>query len=272
MTEKTSLSDILNDAEPKAEVEAEEVETEAQPEEATEEAEPETAERPRGPDGKFIKKGESDEPEAPAAEAPPASEETQGNIPIAALKDERAKRQALEAELMQMRNQFAQMQQPQAQPEQGPPDRWEDPEGYDRWLINQATTQATQQARTEATQAYQTQRIQMSAQEAKAKLPDYAEKMGVFEQMVNVNPGLVDQLYQAPNPAQFAYETAKMQMEISQYGGLEALIEARVKAREAELLQKAPAALPPSISSDRSVGARSGPAWGGPTPLGDILK
>lgn len=262
MTENTPLSDILND-EPAAEAETTEVETT----EAPQETEATGDGRPRDEKGRFAPKGEKTE------EAPPASEESEGNIPIAALKDERSKRQALEAELAQMRAYYAQMQQqPQPQQVQGPPDRWEDPEGYDAWLIQQAASYASSTARQEATQAYQTERVRMSAEAAKSRYPDYFEKLDVFDKMLQVNPGLAQQLYRAPDPADFAYKTAQLQMDIMQHGGIEGLVQARVKAREAELLQNAPAALPPSISSDRSVGARGGPAWGGPTPLGDILR
>lgn len=41
-------------------------------------------------------------------------------------------------------------QEPQAQPA-GPPDRWEDPDGYDRWLIQQATEQFAQQQQRQTT-------------------------------------------------------------------------------------------------------------------------
>lgn len=268
MTEITPLSTILSD-EPQVEVDTEAAIAHAERLEAEEterpeasEAPAETAERPRGPDGKFVKKGED--------EAPPASQqvEDQGHIPIAALKDERSKRQALENELAQLRQQ---MQAPQPQQEQAPPDRWEDPEGYDRWLMGQVTDAAEQRA----IEAFNHQRIATAAQQFMAEKPDYQEAIQVFGQMANVNPGLVQQMQAAPNPAQYAYETAKLQMEIQQHGGLEGLIEARLKARQSEALQtvqsQLPTSLPPSISSDRSVGQRSGPQWSGPTPLSDIL-
>lgn len=263
MTEQ-SIGDMLND-EPIAEAPVEAPPAVETPVEAVE-TPPETVERPRGPDGKFISKGETD------AVPPPAQDET-GHIPIAALKDERSKRQALENELAQLRQQ---MQQPQPQPTQaqpeGPPDQFEDPEGYTRWLIGQASAAA----REEAQQAFQYQRIQHSAEEAKAKLPDYAEKISVFQQMVQANPVLQQEMQRAPNPAQYAYDTAKIQMELQQHGGLEGLIEARLKARQAEAMQavqgQLPQSAPPTISTDRSVGARSGPAWSGPGSISDYLK
>jgi hypothetical protein len=261
MTEK-SIGDILDGTEPTEEVTEEVVETVETPE-ATETEQPAVAavERPRGPDGKFIPKGE-------AQSAPPAPQDEPGNIPIAALKDERSKRQELERKLAELEQRLSQ---PAPQPAQeGPPDRWEDPEGYDRWLIAQATSQASQAA----DQRFVVQRIQTSAEEAKAKYPDYLDKKSVFEQMAQVNPMLLEEMVRHPNPAQYAYDVARTQIELQQYGGLEGLIEARIKAREAEamqgLQQQLPSA-PPTISADRSVGARSGPAWSGPRSIDDLL-
>lgn len=269
MTEGRSLDDILNDREPTAEVETPEAEPETQEQPEIEAEAPPVEGQPRDEHGRFAPKGEKES-------APPAPQETEGHIPVAALKDERSKRQALEAELNQLRAQIAQQQQPalQAQPTvQGPPDRWEDPEGYDRWLIGQAA----EQARSEAVQAVQMQRIEASAMRARSKYPDYAEKHQVFGEMLNQNPALFDRMMQAEDPAEFAYAQAKTEVELRQYGGIDALVEARVQARLAEqappsLNQVALPSAPPTISDSRSTGPRSGPAWGGPTALSDILR
>lgn len=258
MTEQ-SIGEILNDDEPTAEAPVEAT----QPEEAPEPTE--TAQAiARDERGRFAPKGETD--------APPASQEEPGHIPIAALKDERSKRQALEAELQQMRDYYAQQQ---AQPAQTPPDRWEDPDGYDQWLIAQATGQATRAAQEAATQQFETQRIQQSADQLKATKPDYTDKIGVFGQMAAANPALLEEMRRAPNPAQYAYDVATIQTELHQHGGLEGLIEARIAARNnavQDVHSQLPSSLPPSISADRSVGARSGPAWSGPVPLSDLLS
>lgn len=280
MSENTSLDDILND-EPQTEAPQAEVQPEAEaPEELSASkaqrqklAEDEQSDAPaRDEKGRFAPKGEKqpEAEEAPAAEAPPAPQDETGQIPIAALKDERSKRQALEAELQQLRQQFQAMQQPQTP--QVAPDRWEDPEGYDRWLMGQVTAAAEQRA----IEAFTYQRIASDAAQFKADKPDYDQVIGVFGQMANVNPGLIEQMKLSPNPAKYAYETAKLQQEIMQHGGLEGLIEARLKAREAEALkaveQQLPQSTPPTISGDRSVGQRTAQPWAGPTPLGDILS
>jgi hypothetical protein len=59
--------------------------------------------------------------------------------------------------------------------------------------------------------------------------------------MAQANPSLMQELYRAANPAEYAYNTAKTQVEINQYGGLEGLIRARV---EEALKAQAPAPEP----------------------------
>jgi hypothetical protein len=271
MTEQ-SIGEILNGEEPAAETAPVEVAAEAV-ETPTVEAEPAAqAEGPaRGPDGKFISKGEPETAES----APPAPQEETGNIPIAALKDERSKRQTLESEVAQLREQLNRLQQPQptvqAEPQEAP-DQWEDPDGYRDWLIQTARNEAGQAA----IQAFNYQRIQTDAAQFRADKPDYEAVIAQFGTMAQSNPGLIEQMQQAASPAKFAYDTAKLELEIRQHGGIDGLIEARLKAREAQAMQglqaQLPQSAPPTISADRSVGARTGPAWSGPTPLSELLK
>jgi hypothetical protein len=286
---KESLNDILND-EPQTDAPETEatVETPAEPEtEQVEEIsasksardrlrEDETSDGPvRDEKGRFASKGE---PETPAVEAPPASEGEQGTIPVAALKDERSKRQALEAELQQMRAYVQQMQQPVQQQPTTQPDRWEDPEGYDRWLVQQVTAAAEQKA----TEAFHYQRIATAAVQFKADKPDYDDTIQVFGQMASANPGLIQQMQQSVNPAQFAYDTAKQAIAIQSAGSLDAYIQqeadrrAAAKAAEqtqalASVADKLPSA-PPTITNDRSVAGRNPPQYIGPTSLNDILS
>jgi hypothetical protein len=222
---------------------------------------PETAERPRGPDGKFISKGET--PETPVESASPAP--TEPPLDHAALLGERRRRQELEAKLAEMEARLAPQPAPQPQPE-GPPDQWEDPDGYQRYVIEQAKAEA----RAEAMQVFQYQRIEASATAARQALPDYDEKIAEFGRMVQTNPTLIEQMHRAPNPAEFAYNSAKTNLEISQYGGIDGLINARV----AEALKaQAPAALTPTIPetlADAQSARGSSAAWA-PRPLEDFL-
>lgn len=213
--------------------------------EAPEAVETPVAEEPKGPardeKGRFAPKGDN-EPEA-QQDAPPASEEPQ--FEHAAVIGERRRRQEAEARIAALEQQIAQFQKPQPAPQeqaspQGPPDRWEDPEGYDRWLVGQAA----QAARAEAMQTFQYQRIETSAVAFKATVPDYDEKIATFGQMLQANPGLLNELYRSPEPAKYAYNMAKTQLEISQYGGIDGLINARI---EEALKQQAPAPATPPI-------------------------
>jgi hypothetical protein len=96
-------------------------------------------------------------------------------------------------------------------------------------LIAQVSAQAAEVARAEATRTFELQRVAGSAQQFSSQKPDYAEKIGVFEQMVAANPILADRMMQAANPAEFAYNTARTHLEIAQYGGIDGLISARVQ-------------------------------------------
>lgn len=217
-------------------------------------AEPEPAERPRGPDGKFVAKSEP----APADPAP-----AEPQLDHAALIGERRRRQEAEQQLEQLRAQYAQ---PQQQPApQSPPDRWEDPEGYDQWLIGQAARQAEQRAM----QAVQQQRIYDSAVRARAKHEDYDTAHAVFGEMVQANPALFQRMLGEADPAEFAYNAAKTEMDIRQYGGLDKLVEARVAARLAEAQPAAPS-IPGTLADAQS--ARGSTASLHVPTLDEILK
>ena len=137
------------------------------------------------------------------------------------------------------------IQQPQ-QPEQptAPPDRWEDPEGYDRWLMGQVTAAAEQRA----VEAFNYQRIASAAQQFKSDKADYDETINVFGQLASANPGLIQQMQAAPNPAQFAYDTAKQAIAINQAGGLEAYIEQQAATRASTPQRAAPPAPPKTVA------------------------
>jgi len=264
-----NLDDFLkgeNEApEPEAEApETPETEAEApQPEAEAEAPEVEAKDegRPRDEKGRFIPKGEKEEA------SPPEAEE---RIPVKALQEERRKRQELEAQLMQMQQHLQQPPQQQQAP-QGPPDRWEDPEGYDQWLV----TQAAHAARAEAYQQFQYQRLAESGNRLRQSTPDYEEKIQVFGQMANANPSLLAQLVQAENPAEFAYNLGKQQIEIAQYGGIDGLIQAKVqealsKAQPAPVEQKPSLSIPETLADAQSARGSESAAFN-PTPLESIL-
>ncbi len=244
---------------------------------------------PRDEQGRFVPKSEPepqaqetgetaapvDEPE-PQTEVPPTPEaepEPQA-IPFKALKDERAKRQQLEAENAQLRAQIQQPQQPQYQPQpqfqpeaDEVPDPVVDPAGYADWVESRALARIN------------TQRVAQSAQAARGRYQDFDQAVQAFQQMAQVNPMLEQMMLQQPDPAEWAYRTAKTHMEVAQYGGLDAAVEARVQAALAAEMEKLKAqaaakpAVPPSLATERSVAQRTNSVpWAGPPSLESILN
>ena len=120
----------------------------------------------------------SDEPEEPTL------------VPIAALHDERRKREALTKENEDLKGQLP-------QDELDAPDMYDDPEGYKRWVREQVRTE-------DLNERISTSRAQMLEAE---------EDYGVMEQTFMILAGkdstLIDKMQASPEPAKFAYDTAK---------------------------------------------------------------
>lgn len=179
--------------------------------------------------------------------------------------DETRKRQALERQLAELK-----------QKETEKP-FFEDPEG--------ALARQKQDFENKLTFASLSTKVQTSESIARSRYPDYDEKFAVFSQMVNDAPHLAEQAFQASDPAEFAYKTAKMQKDLQDAGGIEqmrAKVEAEMKAKiKAELetewkkreeeLKKQRDELPGSLTDIPSKGANR-PVWSGPPSLDDILK
>lgn len=240
-----------------------------EPQEPEESAQPETGEQAPAP-----------EPEAasvpPTPETQPEPEPER--IPFAALKDERAKRQQLEAEIAHLRATLQQQAQPQQQfqtlpaQQQEAPDMFADPEGYQAWVM----AQAEQIAYAKAVEVQRMERVRLSNASAMQKYADYGEVIEQFKQMAQLNPMLEQTMLEQPDPADWAYKTAKTHLEVQNYGSLDALVAAKVaeaqKAAIAQLEAKAKPSIPETIADARNVGQRSGPAWSGPQSLADILN
>jgi hypothetical protein len=231
-----------------------------------------TAGQPRASDGKFAPKGEAEAGASPApGETPP--------LEHPALLGERRRRQDAERQLEEMRQRSggaAAPEAPQALPQQSetPPDRYEDPEAYDAWLIGRA--------RSEALASVQEERIMESADAARSRYPDWQEKAAVFAQLARSNPNLEHALRTNRNPAEYAYRTASLHLELQQHGSIEALIAARVAAEVARVgtapgttaSAAAPASatvIPESLAASQSARS-SAAAPGGPPSLDDILN
>lgn len=150
-------------------------------------------------------------PTAPEGEIAQEPEKEPQMVPLAAVQDERTKRQEaekqrIEAEAkarayeMVINNQSASQQQA---PEQV--DYYENPEAY------------TQQRIDHALQKQRQSNINALRDMAIAAIPDYQEKEDLFVQAAQQDPNLSQQALNSDNPALFAYQYAKQQQEAKKY-------------------------------------------------------
>lgn len=222
--------------------------------------------------GRFAKKEETGvaaEPAQETSEAPPAPRQELPQDVYEPLKAIRNENKELKAQLEQMQAFMAQQSQ-QRQPKEPDPDFWDDPQAF----IQRQFQQFGPQLMSQWQQQQQIQRIDQSEQAFRASHPDFDEKLAAFREATQANPRLAQEMMQAPDPAEFAYSRGKTALELQRYGSVDQLL----AAERAKWEQEAKAALNPhapslpnSTASDSSVGARTGPAWSGPKPLGELL-
>lgn len=252
MEEGTSLDDILNSGE------------DAAPEQ----------EAPTGPvrdeQGRFASASPQEEVQGEQQqEAPPASEPEPGHIPFAALKDERGKRQRLEDDLRQTQERLAQYEAHFAQAsQQQQPDIEQDPIEY---LAQQVLARVQPQTQ----QQHLVMKVEVAEQFARSKWSDYDEKVETFKEEAERNPYLWQELAKAPNPAEYAYNAAGNILAARTYGTASPpsreQIEAEIREQIRAEIGITKPSVPTSLANAQSRGSRGGPAWSGPTPLGDVL-
>jgi hypothetical protein len=262
-----SIEDLLNDTP------AEEVEETTTQEEVTPEATPEpeaTAEGPvRDEQGRFAPKQTGEQQPETVEEATPANP-----IPDDQFKGyltEKRKRQELEQQIAAMQAEYARVQaQPRSEAQEPTPDFWDNPQA--------AFASEAQKAARLALQEYQQmqtmERINASETAAKGKYADYGDAFSAFQQAASANPSLVQQMTSASDPAEFAYKTGKRALELEQVGSIDELIANERAKWEAEARAAIPAptqTFPATTATDGSVAARTGPAWAGPAPIGELL-
>jgi len=218
--------------------------------------------RARDEHGRFVPK-----PQDGQQEAPPASKQDHGPIPIQALLDEREKRQRAERELEEWRR--------RATPPPAPPvrpDVFADPDGAFQHIEQQVSEQVTRA------------RLDMSVMMEQASKPDYAEKESAFIEAVKSNPALYQQMMSDPHPAGFAYRVGSQVLAMREIGDpagyrerieqeLREKLEAEYAAKYQQVTPPAPPpaplpAFPTSLSTARAAAPRSpAPAFSGPPPL-----
>lgn len=256
------LSDKELDTEPK------EPEPNPEPGADTDPKEPVEPKDPADPEPKEPEPGSPPEPKEPNKDP---DEEGPESWTKAAVLDERRKRQALEAEVEKLR----QGNQPATEAEK--PDWYGDPE-------KAAQAMEQQVGQTLSQQVWQT-KVGLSQDLMRSQHEDYDELESEFMDLVKEQPGLIQEMQQATNPARFAYETAQKARKyaaMQDVDGYEAKMRQEIEAKvrkelEAEQQQKADkqqqkrAAIDPSLASSTSQGLKSDD-FAGPTPLEDILN
>jgi len=217
--------------------------------------------------------GDPEQPTTPVTEVEPPKEEPKGEevsttpvqkldeakppetVPVAALKAEREKRQALEAQLRAL--------QEQQRPVQEPPKE-------DEFAIFDDPRAVLERQKQEVI-------LQTSAMIARAKHEDFDEKATTFfQEMAQQNPALVDAMLRDQNPAEFVYREAKKYNDMREFSDPETY-KAKLRAEleqqiRAELSAQSKPHVPPDLASLRSAGGNTTkPNWDGPTPMRDIL-
>lgn len=262
---RKSLDDILDDNdEPETEtVEAEAPAVEEKPEQ-----------QPRDENGRFAEKGvEPEQPEAETQEAEPEVEPpSTGKLPkdvYEPLKAVRSENQALKDQLEALRQEIQKQQQEPKDPPPPPPSMWEDEQGWQQHFGGQVVSQAVQQS------AY-TNKLNTSEFYARKNIEGFNDEWESLNKWLTDNPAIAQQAAGDFDPWGFAWRQYQNQRTIQELGAtdvksLEAKLREQILAELQANAPVEPAKVPPSLSNKRSVGSRSGPAWSGPTPLGDLI-
>lgn len=227
--------------------------------------------------------GKSEPPPAPTTE--PAADD---RVPVAALKDERSKRQEFERENAELRRKLEDAERRLAPPrpetvtpedESLPEDFYENP--------GKALANVRRQAREEAVAAAEAKRLEhdvmRSERAARKRYADYDEKRAAFAERVQSDPVIRAEFNKAIAEGEdfgdYVYETAT---KLQQYGGIRSIEDIRAQVRkelEAELAAKRPPAEPaaPVAPVPTSLNATPSPTttsreWSGPPPLEEILQ
>lgn len=187
--------------------------------------------------------------------APPAPAEKAGSVPLTALSDERKKRQALQAELDELKRQFqaAQQQTQTAPTPEKVPDLFEDPEARLRYHEQQAQRQALD---------YHLNTSELMARE---KHGDQAVETATqaFREAIQKEPWLRQQLQQQRHPYGWIVSWHQQSQVMSEIGSDPAAYRDKVKAEilaeinaqqsQESLTQQSSATPPPSMARAQGV-------------------
>lgn len=220
----------------------EDVQEEQEPvQEAVQEPEPEPEETAEAPEGET--QGE-----------PPTPEVEERMVPQAALLDERRKRQELEAKL---------------NADKKAPDIFEDQEAYTKHMQSLVSQQVMNE------------RANISEFLARREFPDLDDKVAKFQELVEQNPALKDQVINSVSPYHELVDVVTKAQELEQLKDvdsykekLRAEVEAEIKAKYeagAKKSQEKRESIPPSLDDVPTKGSLKGTNWSGPTSLDSII-
>ncbi len=180
-----------------------------------------------------------------------------------AIREEREKRQALERDMEALKAQLQSLQQPN-EPDI-PPSLWEDENKWGAQLVSQAVSQAEQKTV-----------MRMSEMMARQAEPEFDTLKAEFLALAEANPALAEQAIADPHPWNKAISIARNHKKMQELGAVNVSdLEAKIRAQIMGEMQAIPPArpgLPPTLTTERSVGGRSGPAWAGPASLDELLR
>lgn len=227
----------------------------------------------------------------PSSDAEPQADET-GKVPLAALHAERNKvkryteqvaefQTKLEQQNAQWEQRFSQIMTAvvpkQAQPAPAPaPEIWDDPNAFVRSQAMEMVSPLQQQM---LAMARQVAEIQYQPDKVKAAEEAFNRAAAAGQ----IDPEIHRRINSAPNPFAAAVQWHQHTSTMSEIGSDPAAYKAKlaeeIRAQVmAELQQGNPApaqaapVMPSNFATARNVGTRTGPAWSGPTPIGDIFK
>lgn len=210
--------------------------------------------------------GEKQESAAPPTDAQPVVEDA-GSWTKQAVLDERRKRQELEKKLAEIEARLQPQRQAPTQQEQ--PDWFASPE------------QAAQAMQAQFAESMFQTRVATSERILKKEYEDYDEVVEVFSKQASKDPNLLQQLYNHPFPAEFAYQVGtqiKLMEEIKDPKAYREKVRAELLAemQTGDPKSQAPTAskpaVPRSLARDVSTQPRTPSGqFTGPTPLDELL-
>lgn len=231
----------------------------------------------------------------PSSESEPQPDE-RGNVPVAALQAEREKGkkryteavESFEKKLAEQAQQFdakfnqliAQLAPKPAQPEaEQAPDIWTDPDAYLQRGVQQAVNPVMNQLK-----AMQRGMADLQFRDQPGLVDQAVQAFDTALQAGQMPKPLYEQVMSSPNPFLAAVQWYQHTQTMAEIGSDPAAYKQKLRDElKAELMaelqqgQQQPGAarpttvMPGNFATGRNVGARSGPAWSGPSPLDDIL-